>query len=191
MSFLQTLLFEGGAAFWVFTALLAGVAYTMWLRTERSRRRWIFPAAFATVAGMYALQKIVTTERERLRTSIDETVTAVQDRNLSGVMGKIADGFSADGMDRAEFERYVKAAFQRTEISDTRIGGGVTDIDGDSATTQFTATATVRMELGVQRMGSEWEVKWVREPDGWKIVAIRPESVAGMKVTGLRSLRRW
>lgn len=191
MSLLTALLFESRTAFWIFSALALGAAYAVWLRSEPSRRRRVFPIAIGVCAGLFALQSLVTTERERLRIAIDDTVAAVQDRNLAGVMERIAGDFSADGMDRAEFERYVKAAFQRTEISDTRIGGGVTEIDGDAATTEFTATATVRMELGVQRLGSEWEVKWVREPDGWKIVAIRPESVAGMKVTGLQSIRRW
>ncbi len=191
MSFLSAFLFESRAAFYVFSALALVIAYALWLRTEAARRKWIFPAALAACGGLFALQALVTTERERLHLAIEETVAAVQARDLAGVISRISDEFASDGMDRVQFEQYVKSTFQRTEISDTRIGAGATDVNGNEATTEFTATATVRLETGVQRVPSQWEVKWVREPEGWKMVAILPESVAGMQIAGLRSLRGW
>lgn len=191
MSYLTAFLFESRTAFWIFSAIALGAAYAIWLRTEGARRRRVFPIAIAACAGLFALQTLVTTERERLAQAIDEAVAAVQARDLAGVMTRISDAFASDGMDRAAFEQYVRSAFQRTEISDTRISGDTIELDGDEATTSFTATATVRIEMGVQRVGSQWEVKWVRDPGGWKITAIRPVSVAGMQISGLRSLRAW
>jgi hypothetical protein len=191
MTFLNALLFESRVAFYVFAALAMGTAYAVWLRTEPARRRWIFPAAIGGCIGLFALQTLVTTERERLALTIDETVAAVQARDLAGVMAKVANNFESDGMDRAAFEQYVRSAFQRTEISDTRISGVDVEIDGDEGRTTFTAAATVRLETGVQRLGSQWEVSWVRGADGWKMVRVRPQSVAGMQVNGLRSLRAW
>jgi hypothetical protein len=63
-------------------------------------------------------------------------------------------------------------------------------VDGDQAAMTLSAMATVRVRGGVGAFHTgRWHLDWLRESDGWKISAIKPEIVDTIPFDTLSDLR--
>ena len=66
---------------------------------------------------------------------------------------------------------------EAVEVSASWITDCKTQIDGDAATIDLTASAELRIRgQAYGRLGGVWTLKWRRYPDGWRITAIIPRN---------------
>ncbi len=192
MDALARLFLESPLQLAVLSAVVLLVAYAVWLRSKSERvRMLIFPAALALIVGLFAVQELVTTQREELQDTLERLIAAVSHHDAAAIRPSISDECIAGDMDQSAVIGFIDAALKNTDIYDARLGSIQTDIAGDGATTEFSVTATVRVAGQAARLPSRWKLAWLRGPRGWQITQIEPLEVAGNRVSGLRALRHW
>lgn len=192
MDALARLFLESPLQLAILSAVLLLLAYAIWLRATSERvRLLIFPVAIGLIVALFAIQELVTTQREELHNTLDRLIVAISHHDAAAVLPNISDDYASPDMDRAAVGAFIESALKNTDIYDARIGGIESDIDGDRATTEFSVTATVRVAGQTARLPSRWKLAWARGPTGWQITQIEPLEVMGNPVHGLRSLRHW
>src|SRR5215475_5096220 len=108
MDTLSWLLFESIAL----PATLAGLGGIVLLfigqRMEPRRRGKMWLIWMCIVVGLFMMQKLVTTDRERVRLSLDTLARAVTDKDMNRFAAQLAPEFSSDGMDKKAFVGFAR-----------------------------------------------------------------------------------
>lgn len=175
----------------VFCLFLSGGAYALWLRSEPPLRRRIWPATIVLIVFLFVLQAAVVTTREELESALRALAQAVDRKDTSAIGGAFGVEYACDGMDRAGVVTFVAEALRHVDVYDVRFHEFDVQSSGAAASLAFSASATVRIEGVPGRINGRWNVEWKHGPNGWRIIALRPQEVAGRPVSRLSDLRHW
>lgn len=190
MDFLQSILFESPIWLGVFSFLMfAAVLFARRRLTDKSRA-YALPGTLLLTVLLFLLQWLVVTERERILESLDAFVAGLESENEPAWSRVVGEGYRGEGMDRNDVLAYIESALDSVDVYDTRTRRRDVQIDGDSAEMILVAMATVKIGGGVGEFHvARWKIGWGREPDGWKIVSLRPEKIDTIPIRSLGELR--
>lgn len=176
----------GAACFVLFAAVLL-----LRRRFESDRARaWAIPAVLLLAAALFVLQWAVTTDREAILDAMDAFADAVAARDHDAIALHIDDAYDGEGMDRGRFLEWLRDALTQTEVYDARFLRRDVSVVGDEAALSLRAVATVRIRGGVgETHFGDWELRWRRGPDGWRIARIRPRMIDNVNIDSLGALR--
>ena len=148
-------------------------------RSRRSLVAALVPILLAAVVA--ALAAIITTERERLVTALDELARAAQEGDM-GAAAPWIDQTYFDGLyDRADLLDVVALAKQIHAIRSVRVSGVEIRIDGEEAVAAFMATIGMKDPgIGRDAYPTRWRLWWVRRKDGWRLVSAQLDQPAGL-----------
>ena len=192
MSAVKLVLFE--SPLWLGVVAFIGFATVLLSRRwwpERAARHAL-PVTLAVVVLLFVVQKLVTTERERILQAVAELVRSVEQRDIAGLRATFSRAYDADGQDADAVVEHIRSILQSVAVRDTRLNQQDVTIDGDRAemTLGARATVSIRGEVGEFHWG-RWRLTWQREPGGWKITSLRPEELDNVPIRSLRELRNY
>lgn len=175
-----------------FPAVLAGVGFVALLLVGRgmdSRRRgrlWL--GLMVLVVGLFVLQQAVTTDRERIRATLEQLGRAIAEKDEPRIAACIATAYDAENHNKAQFVAFVMQTLKVTEIGPPAFSNCDIALTGDTATMDMTAAAYLKSEYMDGRLSASWSLNWVREGDGWRVTSVRLKSVAGQPFSSVYQL---
>jgi len=169
--------------------LFAGVLFARQRWESGAARRYAIPTTLLIIGLLFVIQKLVVTQREEILMAMNAFVAAIEREDTSAIHEALAQDYAGDAMDREGFTNYLASVMEVLDIRDTRLMQRDLDIGDDSAVMTLTAKATVsvRNQIGQFHWGS-WRMAWLRKPEGWKIVSVKPLRVDGQPVDTLQTL---
>jgi ketosteroid isomerase-like protein len=181
---------ESPVALGLFSFLLFALVLMTRNRWPESSRRYSLPVVLGAIPMLFAIQKLVVTEREMIHHRLNELIAAVERSDVEAFAETLHPDYRADGMDRAAMTDFVTASLKELRLYDTRLHVRRVTVDGDQAELTLTASTTVSRhgEVG-QRHTGVWQLIWRREAGTWRVVALRPLSINLVPVDSLRTLR--
>lgn len=189
MNFLKLVLFE--SPFWlgVFSFLLFAVVLFARPRWSASAARYSLPATLAAIVLLFVIQSFVTTQRERILQALDALVAAVEHRDIAALRSVMSPRYQSEDMGQEDIVACIGSVLRRIKIQDTRLARRDVTIDGGRAEMILAVRATVSTRGGVGEFHSgRWRISWLNEPGGWKIIALRPETLDNYPIDSLRTL---
>jgi len=190
MAFVKLGLFE--SPLWLGVVAFIGFATVLLSRQWWPEKvaKYALPVTLAVVVLLFVVQKLVTTERERILQTVAELVRSVEQRDAASLRATLSRAYDADGQDADAVVEYIRSILQSVTVRDTRLNQEDVTIDGDRAEMTLGARATVSIQGGVGEFHwGRWRLTWQREPDGWKITSLRPEELDNVPIRSLRELR--
>jgi len=189
MNFLKFVLLEspvwlGGVCFCLFAIVLL-----MRPRMEEAARARSLPILVAVIVGLFLLQSLVETDRERILAQLDSFVAAVVAEDRAAIERLIDDDYDSDGMNREDFGAFMAEALERVDIYDTRLRRRDVLVEADRATLDLGAMATVRIKGGTGEFHQgRWRLAW-RLRDAWRITALTPVEIDTIPFKSLQQVR--
>jgi len=120
--------------------------------------------------GLLAVQKLVVTDAEKIRTVVYELGRAVDFGRMEVLRAHLADDFAAWGLDRDGFVDHVYDSLETYRVDEVWVGGFELDIDADVGRIEFTARARVgTVELGPQPYMGRWRLTLGRAGREWLV----------------------
>jgi len=142
------------------------------------------------IALLFVVQRFVVTQREEIWLRLDVFISAIEKQDSSGIRHIISDAYEIEGMNRDAILSDIDGRLQHFRVYDTRVADRNVDIDGDRATMDLVASATVSVEGGVgDRHLGRWRIQWSRDGDDWKIMSIQPRIIDMVRIEALRDLQ--
>jgi GNAT superfamily N-acetyltransferase len=176
MDAIETMLFED--PFYLYLALGLGVVLLGGVWFHRRETKWLLWALLLVCmgAGLYAVERAVVTDRERIRLALDDIARCVQAGDLDGASVYLDEKFTGWGVGALRMGRAATVL----AIKGYRSAYGIARVRyvGDRP---VTLTGKDRAEGVVQTMvfyGTgdppgrvllAWKLEWVKRPEGWRI----------------------
>ncbi|MDM8007154.1 MAG: nuclear transport factor 2 family protein [Phycisphaerae bacterium] len=170
MSFLTRILFEDLAILLMieFLVLMSVLAVHRRRMTPRTRRAVYI--TLACCAAVIALNKLVSTDGERIVETVSAIAKAVDEGDVPAIAEDLDDEFRYRHWDKDGFVAELNSKLQRWRIDEVKVGRFETRVDGDVATTSFRASCDWRGGHDSQAgVASAWTLELVRRPGGWKL----------------------
>jgi hypothetical protein len=176
MDAIETLLFED--PFYLYLALGMGAVLLAGTWFRRRQTKWLLWALLLVVAaaGLFALERAVVTDRERIRLALDDIARCVQAGDIDGASEYLDPKFTGWGvgalrMGRAATVLAIKGYRSAYGIARVQYVGDrpVKLLDKDRA--EGTVQTMVFYGTGDQpgRVMLAWKLEWVKRPEGWRI----------------------
>jgi len=150
-------------------------AHRRWM-TARSRRMVWMSLAFCAL--LIAIQEFVVTDREALRDMVRTMARAVERGDIAALSERFDEKIRlGTHVGKEAVMKHARLRLQQYDVNEARVSGFQIEVDGDAATVAFQAVCDVR---GVQSnpyyaTPTQWELRCVRHPDGWKVRYARYE----------------
>ena len=151
--------------------ILAAVWYER--RGRRAMLMMLLPPALAVI--VFGASAFVVTDRERIIDAA-KTIARQAEAGRTDALREVMDAdYSGFGDDRAGAIRAAESAIRVYRVSRVRFTKLEVQVEGGEAALH---AATV-IEFGDARFGSGqtgviFEVRWIRRPEGWRILHVRP-----------------
>jgi len=176
MDTIETMLFED--PFYLYLALGMGVVLLAGTWFRRRETKWLMWALLLVVAGagLFALERAVVTDRERIRMALDDIARCVQTGDIDAASEYLDPKFTGWGvgalrMGRAATVLAIKGYRSAYGIAQVKYVGDrpVTLLDKDRA--EGTVQTVVIYGTGDRtgRVLLAWKLEWVKRPEGWRI----------------------
>lgn len=168
--FLRTLFLESFVLLLIVQAVAVALALALHRRrfTRRTQR-----GVWLTILGcliLLVVQHLVQTDRERIQTTVTQMARAVEDGDIPALSRHLDGSFVDRGMDKATWLGDVRQRLQRWRVSEAKVSGFATEIDGNDATVSFRARCDFRSgDQAPQMIFSTWKLDMVRREDGWRL----------------------
>jgi hypothetical protein len=189
MDSLIWLFFESTLALVGCLAVLLFVLLVHWRRGGRPRGLLI---VLGVSVVLLLVQALVVTRREhadRIMKRIEVDVVASRPDAIAAALSarfRIAE----PEMDRSEFLDLVRRWMQRVDVHTlTRRGLRIQASDGDTFLISIGYWADISGPDFSGTVTSRWEIEFVHEEDGWRILSIEPIELDHRPVAGWRNLR--
>jgi hypothetical protein len=167
--------------FWLLVCL---IAWRRW-RTDRARRVFLWAALVSVV--LFALQALVTTDREQIRNVIEELADAVAKQNLPVVISHIDPDCTITGRSGDhDAHAVVQAQLRRIGADEPFLRNVTINTTGDDA--RVSLTAFCRPVVDGEPVGfssSVWRLQFRRRSGEWKVVGIKLITIGGHPAAGL------
>ncbi len=176
VNWLSWILFESLAAL---GAVLGVVLFALLVHWRRSGRPRALLIGLAVAVVLFIVQALVVTQREhaaRILTAIENDLVASRSDALAAAL---SPDFAWDHP-RGDFISYVERQLTRVDIRWVeRFRLRVSESQPD----RFTVLASYRADIATPgyagSLPSTWSLTFVRTPDGWKIIQIKPVRILG------------
>ncbi|MCG8406375.1 MAG: hypothetical protein MI923_14345 [Phycisphaerales bacterium] len=187
MGFMTQVLFESPLWLGALSFLLFAVVLLTRMRWEsETARRYALPGILLLIILLFVMQKLVVTQREEVRLTLDHFVTAIEQEDLAATSNFISPDFQTRTMDREGLVTWLEFFFEVWSVRDARIYGCTVNVGSHTAQMTFNASATASRQgaVGQSHLGS-WRVDWVRETGAWRILSLQTLTIDSIKVETL------
>ncbi len=151
------------------------------LRTGNKKvLRWAGASAICMLVP-FVVDRLVSTDREQIRESLDGLSRAVIDGDAERAVRFVDKAEAPDNPTR----KLIEQGLQQVDVTeDMHIKGVVIRVNGDSATCDFRANGTVALRgVTTRHVATRWLLQWEHRPDGWKIIKVtRLDPVSGDEI---------
>ncbi len=190
MDFLTRLFLESPIRLGVFSFLFLSIVLLIRGRLSEKAARWSLPATLVLIPALFVVQHVVVTQREQIRGELGSFIAAIETRNEAAFSATLSGDYDNEGMNRGAMLDYISGRLESMRVYDTRITNDDIEINGDAAEMDLLVAATVSVQGGIgDRHIGRWRIRWIHEPDGWKIVGISPRMIDMVQIGSLRELR--
>lgn len=170
MSFIIRLLFEDLSILVMFEFVALMVVLTIHRRRMTAKTRRAVWITLAICALLIALNKLVTTDTERVVEMVSAMARAVDEGDVPAIAERLDDEFRYRYWDKAGFVAELNRKLQHWRIDEAKVGRFDVEVTGDTAKTSFRASCDWRSDSESQAgVASSWIMECVRHPDGWKL----------------------
>jgi hypothetical protein len=167
---------------WAYFAVMAGLGalmvYVGRVRLQSKMAVRIGAGVLVAVAVWAVLAWVVVTPRERLEARHRELLSALEAKNVDGVMGVLGEEFRASALSidsAAEVRPAVAGAMGIYPVHGARITAMKVSMDGDHASTQVTILADFE---NLPPTKTAWRFEWIDAAGGdWRLYEARLLSV--------------
>lgn len=174
VDFFRTLFLESFVLLLIVEA--AAVALALALHRRRFTRGTRF-GVWLTVLGcliLLVVQHVVQTDREQIQAAVTQMARAVENGDIPTLGRHLDHSFVDRGMDKTAWLADVHQRLQRWRVSEAKVSGFTTEIEGNDATVSFRARCDFRSgDQAPQMVFSTWELDMVRREDGWRLHRVR------------------
>jgi len=181
MDTIKSMLFENPTVLYMILAVVELVLVFLWWdrRAERSGRKYLFAMAVPPVLGVALLvaSTLVVTDREQIVQAAKE-IAADLSRGDGGALEKYLDEkfvvrFEGFPISRGMVLALVESQKKKYAIDDIEIVSSTVNVESDDYATMHVATRMTGRDrdLGANFSGGvKFVVKWIKRPDGWKVL---------------------
>lgn len=187
---MQGLLFENTIWFVAVLLLAEYALLVMWLRRRTPQSRAAVLVGLVVCLTVPVLQRVVTTQRERITLICKSLVSAVEAGNVATIETHISKSFAADGLDRDEFIDAVRSALNQSNIEDVSLTIDNIVINAGSATVVIRVRCMLTTDEYSGTFPSKWRLSLKKEGDGWFVADVIPIRTPTFPVDRLRQLIR-
>lgn len=192
MQSLKNMLFENPMTLYIGLGMVVIVLLAIWYRQLTARRLLILAAVLLVGVGIFAIERMVVTDRETIAAALDELAASAAIRPTSSEalekylddevrldLGPIIGGTNVD-KDRAL--EIWRATINSRKIKRIAIHSPDITIDGHIATTRFATVLTYSTGSANDTAPSEakdswiWDLEWALRDGQWRIVLVSPPS---------------
>jgi len=154
-------------------------------RTDQTRRVFLW-AALASVV-LFALQALVTTDREQIRNVIEELADAIDKHNISVVISHIDPNCRIIGrLANQDAHAVIEGQLKRIDADEPFLRNVTINTTGNDARVSLTAFCRAVVDgEPVGFISSVWRLQFGRRSHEWKVVAIEPVTIGGHPAAGL------
>lgn len=172
---------------WIVVQLVLIAIWSSRRTRAASRAVWIGLVALPT---LMLVSTVVHTEREKLMALCRTLARHIQHGEARPIESRLADDFSAAGLDRDAFIERLEPALERFGLDNIRLTQFDITFDGDDrATVELSASCNVRTaDRFLSQVLSRWRVVFARIHGEWQITTI--EAVP-TPFSPIRNLRDW
>jgi hypothetical protein len=156
-------------------ALIALAAVWYERRSRRVLAVMLVPVVLAAVVAV--LDWAVVTDREKIEAAADKIAEAISSHQYEQMLPYIDRDFTARvpllgvRMDRSDVVAACKAQVARHQVSSIATGKVEVTLSGRDAT-MVARTMVHWSAQGAQKMPMVWTIRWIRRPDGWKVLEV-------------------
>lgn len=147
---------------------------------------------FVIAPALVILQSVVVTRHERLIAVCQSLADAVESGRLRAVRARLADDFSADGLDRDAFIDRLERALERHRPANTVLYDFdfVSSSESD-ATVEFTSMCDADYEGAyLRRINARWRLEMVDDDGRWQVASVEVVPTHTSPIAHLRDLTR-
>lgn len=158
----------------------------MWAQRRQAKYLLGVVGMAALAAGIWRVEQLIVTERERVSDSIYEITSAFQKRDLTRTLSFVSD--------RAlDLKALVTFGYNVVTVNDDmRVTDVVVEMAGENtrAISRFRVNATVTAGNYSQRTPSRWEARWQLEAGEWRMISIQElDPITGEQIDRLGRLK--
>ena len=157
MDTIKTLLFEDPTAIYVGAIFAELILAVLWLKLHDRRLVYVAvaPAVLALASGLTA--RLVVTDRERVRQSLQELAAAIQNRDPDAVGRLIDPDYNNGTYTRASFMERAEMTLRRFDITKVQVVQVTIQTQDDQAT----VTMRANVQTAIMGDNSDWQTDWL------------------------------
>jgi len=178
MERLERLFFEEPLYVYVTLVFVELVLAAIW-HERRSRKLLLLLAVPPVVAGIvFLVSSQVVTDRERIVQAAEAVARDLEAGSVAAAERYLADDYSGLGVNKAGAIATGASIIRTYEIGKIKLTKVNVAVDGPVAAMQVTTIITLE---GGARGSLDWQLRWAKRPEGWRIVHIQnPEARPGL-----------
>ncbi len=174
------ILFE--SPFWlgIVLAPVLFVLWGLWYRTRTPRAARVLLVGLVIMPLLFALQRLVVTDREKLQLTTTRLSNAVGRHDIDAIVELVEPNARFDGrFSRQDFRDHLVMLLEKYSVDNPTVGGFVIELAGDRATVRCSSMCHVERPNWAGTVPSSWELKFQLFERGWLITDLRPLKIAG------------
>jgi hypothetical protein len=166
--------FEGPWPILVTGVILETILIVALVRTGRAAILWGVAGLGLLIAGLLLVERLVVTDNERIRETLDGVAAAAAANDLNGVLAYI-------GPDAKDVRDLATNSLRRIKVRETKIGNDLSIAitqQGGAPSALATFTGRIRAEVHGEALGHDtyvgrFSVGLVKQGDKWLVVAFQ------------------
>jgi len=169
-------LFEDPTYVYISLALALAVLAALWHERRDRRLAWAMLAPVAAAMVVFTVERLVVTDREKIASATAEIARAIETRQFGLISRCVDTEFSAQlpVIDRRIKANVVSACKETAEeFNVTKVVAGRMEVDVSGRQAAMRVSTMVHWGPGGrQRALLVWDVRWIKRPDGWKVLEV-------------------
>jgi ketosteroid isomerase-like protein len=167
----MTWFFEGPWPILVTGIVLEAIVIVALVRTGRAALVWAVVGVGLVTGGLLVVERLVVTDNERIRETLDGVAAAAAANDLDGVLAYI-------GPDAKEVRKLATDSLRRIKVREAKVGNDLSIVithQGGAPSALATFTGRIRAEVHVEALGHDtyvgrFTVGLVKQGDKWLVV---------------------
>ncbi|MFP4053592.1 MAG: nuclear transport factor 2 family protein [Phycisphaerae bacterium] len=179
MEWLTRTFFESPTLLYALLVMVEGGLLARWVLRRGRRNALALLVPIAVGLGLFALERVVQTDREKILAAAEEIASAASgEADLADVLDqrlRRSDEFRAAvgpmPVERDEIIEMARTRLHRADVREVRVQRPEVTVEGDRAKMNV---ATVIFFGEDRRDALIWDLVWIREEGRWRILTISP-----------------
>ena len=182
MDNLREALFEDPRYVYGFLAVAELAVVALCYRQRTWRRIAAMLVCPILAVGVFAMEKLVVTDREQITAAMHEIARDVQAGSFDKAAAYLDEDLTGDYGGKAEAAEHGRKMLKAWKIRSVRFMKPRIEIDAPRADLRVTTVVELDTPAGPTRTAMAWDIAWTKRDQGWRIRNVsRPQQGLGMR----------